>query len=186
MITSGTNKGERCRIISYDTSASAYIAVLTGETWSGDDGGKLVVPAATIAPHHLRFGDVILDLMFGQNASELEHQRAFALDCDHKEQQGLDTGSPPYFAPDTAWTPGKERMQANLRDAHAWVIDASTGKIVHDSLLAAVPHLAGADACVHLAWESPHHTEYDAFIQGERASPQSDAEDAVRRPGRSS
>ena len=168
VITSGTNKGKHCRIISYDTSASAYMAVLTEEPGSGDDGGMLAGPETTVAPHHLRFGDVILDLLFGRVPSDLEHQRAFALDCDRKEQQGLDTGSPPYFAPDTPWTPGKERMQANLRDAHAWVVDASTGKIVHDSLLAAVPHLAGADACVHLAWEAPHHAEYDAFIQGER------------------
>ena len=159
MITSGTNKDKHCSIISYDASSSTYMAVLTEEPSSGEK---------FIAPHHLRLEDEILDCMFRRIPSQLDFRRTFAMQCDYKEEKGLDTGSPPYFAPDTPWTSGKERMQASLFDAHAWVVDASTGEILHDSLLSAVPHLADTGACVHLAWEAPHHAEYDALIEGER------------------
>lgn len=168
MITSGTNKDKHCSIISYDASSSTYMAVLTEEPSSGDNGGMLMGAVKFIAPHHLRLEDEILDCMFRRIPSQLDFRRTFAMQCDYKEEQGLDTGSPPYFAPDTPWTSGKERMQANLFDAHAWVVDASTGEILHDSLLSAVPHLADTGACVHLAWEAPHHAEYDALIEGER------------------
>ena len=96
MITSGTNKDKHCSIISYDTSASAYMAVLTEEPSSGNDGGMLMGAVKFIAPHHLRLEDEILDCMFRRIPSQLDFRRTFAMQCDYKEEKGLDTSSPPY------------------------------------------------------------------------------------------
>ena len=163
-ITQGPQEGKKCLVQAYDFSTSSYFVVVPLDQETLEPIGQL----ERIPPKHLQYFDLTLDLVFRREPQSLEHQRVHTAIQDRKELRHEATGEMPFHAPEGAWEPGKQRMQRNLRDAHVWVMDPATGKIVYDSLLKAIPHLEGPGVCVHRSWIAPVQQEYAKFLQGVR------------------